>query len=85
MDIELYTLRGCGNCTKMKELLKRADVPYTEKMIPNDITKADIYENYPSMINKGFPQIVIDGEVIGGLVEAVTYFVKNKLITRASR
>ena len=83
MDIKIYTNVGCGYCAKAKELCKRADLPYTEVRVGRDISTVEFREQFPQ--RQSYPQIVIDGEQIGGLVDAVKYFVDNKLITRGSK
>ena len=79
MDIKIYTNVACGYCAKAKELCKRADVPYTEIRIGRDISRDEFKELFPD--NQSFPQVVIDGEHVGGLVKTVEWFVKNNLLT----
>jgi glutaredoxin 3 len=83
MDIKIYTNVGCGYCAKAKELCKRADLPYTEVRVGKDISAVEFREQFPQ--RQSYPQIVINDEQIGGLVDAVKYFVDNKLITRGSK
>jgi glutaredoxin 3 len=79
MDIKIYTNQGCGYCGKAKELCKRAGLEYTEYRIGTDITKEEFRELFAPA--RGYPQFLIDDEKIGGLAEAVKFFVENKLIT----
>lgn len=79
MDIQIYTLRGCGSCTKIKELLSRIGVPYTENRIGVDISKEQFLDTYPDV--SGYPQMVVDGNLIGGLMDSVKFFVENKMIS----
>ena len=85
MDIKVYTMKGCGFCDKMKELVRRANLEYTEVMIDRDVTAQEYFDtNGPHPARKQFPQMVIDDELIGGLTPAVKYFVQHKLITKSS-
>ena len=83
MDIKIYTNVGCGYCAKAKELCKRADLSYTEIRVGKDISREQFKELFPK--NLSYPQIVIDDEHVGGLVDTVKHFVDNKLITRESK
>ena len=83
MDIKIYTNVGCGYCAKAKELCKRADLSYTEIRIGKDMSREQFKELFPKQ--QSYPQIVIDDEHVGGLVDTVKYFVDNKLITSESK
>lgn len=79
MDIQIYTLRGCGSCTKIKELLSRIGVPYRENLIGRDISKEEFLSQYPDA--SGYPQMIVDGNHVGGLMDSVKFFVENKMIS----
>ena len=79
MDIKIYTSEGCFYCDQMKELCKRADVPYTSIQIEKDITSDEFRKAYP--LSNSTPYVIIDGEEIGGLVEAAKYFIKKGLVS----
>lgn len=79
MEIIIYTMKGCGHCTRIKELLQRADVEYVEKKLDVDYTKEELLEQYPQVI--GYPIMIVDGEFIGGVVESVKFFVEHGLVS----
>tara|TARA_B100001250_G_scaffold176926_1_gene152035 strand:- start:178 stop:420 length:243 start_codon:yes stop_codon:yes gene_type:complete len=79
MDIKIYSTEGCFYCEQMKELCKRADVDYEYITIEKDITRQEFLKLYPNVT--GSPHVIIDGEVIGGLVESAKYFLKEGLIS----
>ena len=79
MDIKIYTSPGCFYCDQMKELCKRAEVSYEAIMIDQDISRQDFLKLHPDV--EGFPYVIIDGEVIGGLVESAKYFLKKGLVS----
>jgi glutaredoxin 3 len=63
--VEIYTRWGCGYCVSAKALLDRKGVKYTE----HDITMGG--ENRSEMLARvpgaaTLPQILIDGEPVGG-------------------
>ena len=79
MDIKIYGSVGCFYCEQMKELCKRAEVEYEYLVIDQDITRDEFLKIYPGVITT--PHVIIDGEVIGGLVEAAKYFIKEGLVS----
>lgn len=78
-DITIYTTVGCVYCEKIKELMKRADVSYTQILVGKDITRQEFKQKYP--FATGFPYTIIDGSVVGGLVETVKLFVDKGLVS----
>mgnify|MGYP000005054224 CR=1 FL=1 len=83
MDIKIYTNVGCGYCAKAKELCQKAEVPYTEIRVGRDISIGEFREMFPD--RQTFPQVVVDDEPIGGLVDSVKWFVENNLISRRKK
>jgi glutaredoxin len=79
MEIQIYTTSGCIYCEKIKELMKRADLSYTQILVGKDITRQEFKQKYP--FASGFPYTVIDGSVVGGLVETVKLFVDKGLVS----
>jgi len=79
MDITIYTSTGCGYCSKIKELMKRMDLDYTEQRLGVDFSREDFQAMFPT--ESGFPRLVIDGELIGGLTDAVKYFVDKGMLS----
>jgi glutaredoxin len=79
MEIIAYTLEGCSSCGILKELFKRADVSYKEKMVNRDVTLEDFKQQFPEVSQ--FPFVVIDGEPIGGLIEVTKLFVQKGMVS----
>ena len=75
MDILIHTTDGCVYCDHMKELCGRAGVEYETVNTPQD----KLLEMYPKC--QGYPWVIIDGEEIGGLVEAAKFFLKEGLVS----
>jgi len=75
MNIKIYTSQGCFYCDQMKELCKRADLEYESIEIPSD----ELSALYPKAMS--YPYVIIDGEEIGGLVDAAKYFIKEGLVS----
>jgi len=83
MEIVIYSIPGCSYCTKMKQLMEKAEVEYQQVIVGKDITNEDFKSKYPEV--GSFPYTLIDGEPIGGLVDAVKLFVEKGLVSSSSR
>jgi glutaredoxin 3 len=65
--IRLYTTRWCGYCVRAKALLDGKGLPYEEVSLDGDPGfRARLHEETGGWT---VPQIVIDGEPIGGYTE----------------
>jgi glutaredoxin 3 len=65
--VTLYTTEPCGFCRTAKALLNSRGIPYDEINLVKDPTgRAELAELTGMMT---FPQVVIDGEPIGGFQE----------------
>lgn len=82
MEIEIYTNVGCGWCKKAKQLMERMDTPYTEYRIGRDITREEFIEKL-NLRGASYPQIVVDKELVGGLTEAVRFFVDKGMVSKS--
>lgn len=77
MKIKIYSTHGCFYCNKLKELLERANITdYDEQVCTSG---EEIRVDYPEA--KSFPYVIIDGEVIGGLVETAKFFIEKNLVS----
>ena len=85
MQITIYTNEGCIWCTRTKELFVRANVEYEEinwsKLTVEDQLK--IKQQFGAKI-QGFPVVIIDNEIIGGLIDVAKLFLKKGLVTSGS-
>lgn len=69
MKAIIYTKNTCPWCTKAKALLKKMDATVVERIIgENGVTKESAEADLGRRITT-VPQIVIDGEYIGGYTE----------------
>ena len=69
-SITLYTTDHCSLCTSAKTLLERRGIPYQEVNLARDPDGRAKLQSVTGMLS--FPQIVIDGETIGGFTELVS-------------
>ncbi len=67
--ITVYTTEPCGFCRVAKSLLSQRQVPFDEVNLSKDPSgRAELADRTGMMT---FPQVVIDGEPIGGYQELV--------------
>ena len=65
--ITVYTTEPCGYCRTAKTLLDRRGIPYEEINLAKDAGgRAELVELTGMMT---FPQVVLDGEPLGGFQE----------------
>jgi len=65
---EVWSQTNCPACTEAKRILDNAGISLVEKMLGiNGYTKKDLINRVPQA--RSVPQIFLDGEYIGGLVE----------------
>ena len=69
----IYTMTDCKYCTLAKELFVRANVQYKEVLVDRDISREQIKIDLNKEVVT-FPQVVYNGENLGGLVETARHF-----------
>jgi len=65
--IEIYGKPQCPYCDKAKALATREELEYVYKQLDVDFTREELFEQFPGA--RTFPQIKVDGEIIGGFQE----------------
>ncbi|MCF8481477.1 MAG: hypothetical protein K9H25_13670 [Rhodospirillum sp.] len=71
MAIEIYTKTDCIFCKKAKAWFTAHSLPYEEKDVSNVTSFSAMQERIPEA--KTVPQIIIDGNVIGGYDTLMQY------------
>jgi glutaredoxin 3 len=67
--ITVYTTEPCGYCRTAKALLDRRGIPYDEVNLSKDgAGRAELVSRTGMMT---FPQVILDGEPLGGFQELV--------------
>lgn len=75
MEIIVWSKNSCPHCDEAKLLLKTRGYVFEERKIGDQYTKEDLLAVVPNA--RTVPQIIIDGVVIGGLVDLKKYFNDN--------
>ena len=65
--IEIWSKPNCIFCDKAEALCKLKGLEYKKYMLDVDFSREELVEKFPSA--RTFPQITIDGELIGGYTE----------------
>jgi glutaredoxin 3 len=66
-SVTVYTTDFCGFCTSAKKLLERRGIAYEEINLSRDADSRAELSSLTGMFT--FPQIVVEGEPIGGFAE----------------
>jgi len=65
--IIIYGKTQCGYCDMAKRLCETRGLDFEYKQLDKDFTREVILEEFPGA--RTFPQIIVDGEKIGGYTE----------------
>jgi glutaredoxin 3 len=67
MKVEIYSKPSCPFCVQAKALAEREGYDLTYKMLDEDFSREELFEVFPTA--RTFPQIIVDGDKIGGFTE----------------
>ena len=67
MKVEIYSKPQCPYCVQAKALAEREGHELTYKMLDEDFDREKLMETFPGA--RTFPQIIVNGEKIGGFTE----------------
>jgi len=77
-SVTIYTTDYCSLCTSAKTLLARRGIAYEEINLARDPDSRDRLSSITGMFT--FPQIVIDGQPIGGFSELLAADRQGRLV-----
>jgi glutaredoxin 3 len=77
-SVTIYTTDYCSLCTSAKTLLDRRGISYEEINLARDADSRERLSSLTGMFT--FPQIVIDGEAIGGFAELLAADREGRLV-----
>ena len=77
-NFTVYTMDGCSYCEKVQEVLREAGQKFVTYKIDKDFTRDSFYGEFGE--GATFPQVVVDGNKIGGASATVKYLKENKLV-----
>ncbi len=82
-SVILYSTDPCSFCARAKELLAKRDIPFEEINLAKDPAGREELLQRTGMLS--FPQVIIDGTVIGGFRELVMADQSGRLEELASQ
>ena len=77
MNVVIWSKYNCPFCDQAKMMLNQKGIKFEERKIGDGYTKEELLESIPTA--RTVPQILIDGELIGGFTELKKYFETQKV------
>jgi glutaredoxin len=78
MNFTVYTKDDCPYCYKVKQALELCGKNYVTYNLGEDFTKEQFYAEFGE--GSTFPQVVIEGNHIGGCTETIQYLKELSII-----
>ena len=77
-NFTVYSRDYCPYCEKIEEVLKLSELRHVIYKLDRDFDRDRFYEQF----GKGatFPQVVLNGDNLGGCTETVQYLKENNLV-----
>ena len=77
-NFTVYTMDGCPYCEKVQELLRQAGQKFVTYKIDKDFTPESFFGEFGE--DAKFPQVVVDGNKLGGASSTVKYLKEKQLV-----
>ena len=77
-NFTVYTMPGCPYCEKVVKLLRQAGQKFVTYKIDKDFTPESFFGEFGE--DAKFPQVVVDGNKLGGASSTVKYLKENQLV-----
>ena len=78
MNFTVYSREGCPYCIKIQEVLELAKLNHVIYKLGKDFDRESFYQQFGQ--GSTFPQVVLNGENLGGCTETVQYLKENNLV-----
>ena len=65
--VEIWGKPNCPYCERAKQMCKKFHLNYIYHQLDEDFTREELLERFPDA--KTFPQIIVDGEYVGGYTD----------------
>ena len=78
MSCTVYSQEGCPSCSAIVQVLVGKDFQFTEYKLDEDFSKDEFYDEFG--VGSTFPQIIMDGNKLGGCTDTIRYLRENKII-----
>ena len=77
MNFTVYSRDGCPYCTKIQEVMQLAELNHVIYKLDRDFNRDAFYQQFGT--GSTFPQVVLNGDNLGGCTETVQYLKENNL------
>ena len=77
-NFTVYSREGCPYCDKIQQELQLAELRHVIYKLDRDFDRDSFYQQFGS--GSTFPQVVLNGDNLGGCTETVQYLKENKLV-----
>ena len=77
-NFAVYSKEGCPYCTKVIRVLELAKLNHVVYKLDKQFDRQSFYGEFGS--GSTFPQVVMNGQKLGGCTETVKYLQENKLV-----
>ena len=78
MNFVVYSKEDCPHCLKIKTVLELTGNNFVMYDLNDHFTKEEFYAEFGE--NSTFPQVLCDGEKLGGSVETIKYLREHFII-----
>ena len=77
-NFTVYSREGCPYCVQIEEVLKLAELKHVIYKLDRDFDRDGFYEQFGQ--GSTFPQVVLNGDNLGGCTDTVQYLKENNLV-----
>ena len=78
MNFTVYSREGCPYCNKIQQVLQIAELKHVIYKLNRDFDRESFYTQFGQ--GSTFPQVVLNGDNLGGCTETVSYLKENNLV-----
>ena len=78
MNFAVYSKEGCPYCEKIKKVLDLTKTRYVVYNLGEHFDKKSFYDEFGE--GSTFPQVIVDGQRIGGCIESIKFLQEKKVI-----
>ena len=78
MNFTVYSRDGCTFCDKVQQVLQLAELRHVIYKLDRDFDRDAFYQQFGQ--GSTFPQVVLNGDNLGGCTETVQYLKENNLV-----
>jgi len=78
MNFAVYSKEGCPYCEKIKKVLTLTNLKYVVYNLDEHFDKKSFYDEFGE--GATFPQVVVDGQKLGGCVDSIKFLREKKVI-----